>query len=111
MMINKKVGEKTTRRGRRGFPQRFPARSAVKLLHNYVDSKRGASLLSSFFLLPFRYAIFLGVTTTALIGLRAIGGRRESGELMTTVKEGDTITLHYKGSLDDGTVFDSSEGR
>jgi peptidylprolyl isomerase len=30
---------------------------------------------------------------------------------MTTVKEGDTITIHYKGSLDDGTVFDTSEGR
>jgi peptidylprolyl isomerase len=29
---------------------------------------------------------------------------------MALVKEGDTITLHYKGSLDDGLVFDSSEG-
>ena len=29
---------------------------------------------------------------------------------MAQVKEGDTITLHYTGSLDDGTIFDSSEG-
>jgi peptidylprolyl isomerase len=29
---------------------------------------------------------------------------------MGVVKEGDTITLHYKGTLDDGLVFDSSEG-
>ena len=28
---------------------------------------------------------------------------------MTKVKEGDVISLHYTGSLDDGTVFDSSE--
>jgi FKBP-type peptidyl-prolyl cis-trans isomerase 2 len=26
------------------------------------------------------------------------------------VKEGDNISLHYTGTLDDGTVFDSSEG-
>ncbi len=30
---------------------------------------------------------------------------------MTEVKSGDTVHIHYKGTLDDGTVFDSSEGR
>lgn len=30
---------------------------------------------------------------------------------MAKVKEGDNISLHYTGTLDDGTVFDSSEGR
>ncbi|MBI3653141.1 MAG: peptidylprolyl isomerase [Acidobacteria bacterium] len=30
---------------------------------------------------------------------------------MSQVREGDTITLHYTGKLDDGTVFDSSVGR
>ena len=30
---------------------------------------------------------------------------------MDHVKEGDNISLHYTGTLDDGTVFDSSEGR
>ncbi|GAB4524047.1 MAG: peptidylprolyl isomerase [Roseibium sp.] len=30
---------------------------------------------------------------------------------MTEVKSGDTVRLHYKGTLDDGSVFDSSEGR
>jgi len=29
---------------------------------------------------------------------------------MSKVKEGDTISIHYTGTLDDGTVFDSSEG-
>ena len=30
---------------------------------------------------------------------------------MTQAKSGDAVKIHYKGSLDDGTVFDSSEGR
>jgi FKBP-type peptidyl-prolyl cis-trans isomerase 2 len=30
---------------------------------------------------------------------------------MSTAKQGDTIQIHYTGTLEDGTVFDSSEGR
>lgn len=30
---------------------------------------------------------------------------------MSTAKTGDTVQIHYTGRLDDGTVFDSSEGR
>jgi len=30
---------------------------------------------------------------------------------MTTVKTGDTVRFHYTGSLADGSVFDTSEGR
>ncbi len=30
---------------------------------------------------------------------------------MTQVKTGDTVRIHYTGILDDGTRFDSSEGR
>ena len=32
-------------------------------------------------------------------------------DLLTQAKPGDTLHIHYKGSLDDGTVFDSSQGR
>jgi peptidylprolyl isomerase len=30
---------------------------------------------------------------------------------MSIIKQGDTVRIHYKGTLDDGSVFDSSEGR
>lgn len=30
---------------------------------------------------------------------------------MSKVKHGDTITIHYTGKLEDGTIFDSSEGK
>jgi peptidylprolyl isomerase len=30
---------------------------------------------------------------------------------MSQAKHGDNVKVHYKGTLDDGTIFDTSEGR
>lgn len=50
-------------------------------------------------------------SSSFLTGISFERNEISGGKHVTQAKQGDTVTVHYTGKLDDGAVFDSSEGR
>ena len=49
------------------------------------------------------------VTLVIVLGMLSVTGC-SGKENLPMVKDGDTVKVHYKGTLDDGSVFDTSRG-
>lgn len=57
-------------------------------------------------------AILICKTVISVLGDRLENIKSMEGDAnMAQAKSGDTVKVHYKGTLPDGTIFDSSEGR
>jgi len=54
-----------------------------------------------------KYIVLLSILILAVISTIGCGG----GESEQVAQDGDKVAVHYTGTLDDGTVFDSSVGR